>query len=102
MVAVFVLLVLLVYTAIGQEDAANTTAPATTAPEATEPAATEAANDAVLTPPKPFTAANITDEQVVSAMKRGADYLLSAKNRDNWESGTRWSRDGQRGGGKPR
>ena len=45
------------------------------------------------------TAENITDEDVVEAIRAGAKYLLGTKNNDNWEGGNpvkgqHWRRDG--------
>jgi hypothetical protein len=55
-----------------------------------DPPATAPATTAQFPPP--------SDEQVVAAMRRGADFLLASRNGDNWESGRRWTRNGQHGG----
>ncbi len=43
-------------------------------------------------------AAALTDEQVKHAMRRGIDFLLAHRNGNNWESGTEWRLNGERGG----
>src|SRR5262245_55498877 len=42
----------------------------------------------------------VTDEQVVAAMKKGIDYLLSVRQNDNWEikNVCSWVDDNERGG----
>ena len=40
----------------------------------------------------------ISDQQVVNAIKKGVDYLLSIKKGDNWESGRGWTKQHQHGG----
>lgn len=40
----------------------------------------------------------VTDDQIVATMKRGADFLLSQKKGDNWETGKRYTLNGQFGG----
>jgi|GEM_PF-731689 len=48
------------------------------------------------TPPAPKYA---TDADVVASMKKGIDYLLSAKNaQGNWETGRSWPKSGQKAG----
>jgi hypothetical protein len=40
----------------------------------------------------------LTDEQIVQSLKRGTDYLLAHKKGDNWETGAKYTLNGQHGG----